>query len=991
MTKVHRTVLIVVLAVAVGIGVGLAALSRTAALDNLWVWVVEQMTTAAMPKASPEAKALQADIEAYRAQSRTMEPKQAAEAWLALYDRAKKLGQQETFMLLDAESERPLGPGSMFAALPAPQAWPILREAAKARAEKVPGEANALALRLAMELLVADRAAASSTLAQIEAVAKSAPNGEELRAGVAGLRSELAQLYGTREEIAATFVASLSGQGSQQYMDVEVPDLVGLVGETRAAALLRDAVTKPVALKVPEGAQTRALARRIALEQAGTLAMAQWGLADAVEAGPLYEAMDKRFTQGAPSAGPQGMHQYRREEADRYYFLYLVVNRRHADAEKAMDRLMGRGELYLPKQEIEALRRAGQHDALYGFLHALLTRRPQMNAWEVYMREAAGLGKAAEALALVESHLARTDLTPDWRTSLRFQRANALLAADRVDDAVAELRGLLAEPPKQGELLLSQRIQGALRLAGLGRILERPELTEAGLAFARAALALRSDRESRWARADLLRKDFAELRKAGRAEEALALAKAELDRRTGNAAESRYSMVEQNAQAALAEIAGIHAQAKRYREALAVLDESPKWGARDLRDLLTVKDSLGVPVAVTAARALAETGKKPQAIALARAQIDALPGHDAAYELLTSLDPEADAYLNRVYAADRFEERPLIWKAILAVREKRWLEAESLVRQAITIDPSDGEEGPNDRMRAYAVLAEVLEAKGAKAPAETFRGAVRAIRISEQTDELFSLGLYARGLDGYRRALTQFADAYCIQSRLAIRLMEQGQRDEAFQHYRRAYELMPTSFGRVESHCFGCESVFQGPEQQTLAERVFIRLLAKDPHNPQIHYLLGYLDKERGRLGEATKRFGESVQLDPEYLNAWKHLNELAKHFYVAPRERDRARLKLLQLDPRQRHVRYELDSVGDLEALWKAASALPRPAEPGPLYPLPKSAAAFDAKLGSMPDTMRGFAARVDPFGAAGRAVPTPYGLLGRHKLIRATAALTD
>ena len=69
----------------------------------------------------------------------------------------------------------------------------------------------------------------------------------------------------------------------------------------------------------------------------------------------------------------------------------------------------------------------------------------------------------------------------------------------------------------------------------------------------------------------------------------------------------------------------------------------------------------------------------------------------------------------------------------------------------------------------------------------------------------------------WRKALEQFADAYCIQSRLAIRLMEAGRREEAFEHYRRAYELMPSSFGRVESHCFGCESVFQGAAQQTLA------------------------------------------------------------------------------------------------------------------------------------------------------------------------------
>src|SRR5262249_10035461 len=451
------------------------------------------------------------------------------------------------------------------------------------------------------------------------------------------------------------------------------------------------------------------------------------------------------------------------------------------------------------------------------------------------------------------------------------------------------------------------------------------------------------------------------------------------------------SMTGQNpAAAAVAEIAGIHGQAKRHREALALLDDSPHWNARDLRDLLGAKDSLGVPVALTVARALADTGRRPQAIAVTRALIDALPGHDPAYELLLALDPDADGYLNKVYADDKFEERPLIWKGILYTRSGRWLEAESLIRQAITIDPSDGEEGPNDRMRAYAVLAEVLEAKGDKAQAAVFRGAVRAIRISERTDELATLGLYERAFAGYGRALAQFADAYCIQSRLAIRLMEQGRRDEAFEHYRRAYELMPASFGRVESHCFGCESVFQGAEQQSLAEKVFNQLLAKDPAKPQIHYLLGYLNKERGRLGEATKRFGESVRLDPEDLNAWKQLHELGRHIYLEPRERDQARFKLLELDPRQRHVRYGLNSVGDLGALWTAVNAVYRPAESGALYPLPKSAQALEARLARLPEPMRAFASRADFMDSeAGHSAPTPYGTLGRHRLMKASLGL--
>jgi hypothetical protein len=62
------------------------------------------------------------------------------------------------------------------------------------------------------------------------------------------------------------------------------------------------------------------------------------------------------------------------------------------------------------------------------------------------------------------------------------------------------------------------------------------------------------------------------------------------------------------------------------------------------------------------------------------------------------------------------------------------------------------------------------------------------------------------------------------------------------------------------------------------------------------------------------------VSLDPRYLNAWKKLDGVARHTYLESGERDIARLKLLELDPLQRHTYPDLDEVGDLRGLWLAA-----------------------------------------------------------------------
>ena len=176
-------------------------------------------------------------------------------------------------------------------------------------------------------------------------------------------------------------------------------------------------------------------------------------------------------------------------------------------------------------------------------------------------------------------------------------------------------------------------------------------------------------------------------------------------------------------------------------------------------------------------------------------------------------------------------------------------------------------------MRAYAVLAEILRKKGDAKDAAIYTNAVRAIRLSEHGDRATTpAGLYLRAFQTYREALEKFSDAYCIQSRLAVQLNRQGRRKEALEHYRRAYELMPSSFGRVESHCFGCESVFQGAEAQSIAEQVFMDIIRKSPERPQAQYLLAYLREQQGRYAEAVQPLRAAVSLDSHYLNAWKRL-----------------------------------------------------------------------------------------------------------------------
>ncbi|RYG40608.1 tetratricopeptide repeat protein, partial [bacterium] len=308
--------------------------------------------------------------------------------------------------------------------------------------------------------------------------------------------------------------------------------------------------------------------------------------------------------------------------------------------------------------------------------------------------------------------------------------------------------------------------------------------------------------------------------------------------------------------------------------------------------------------------------------------------------------------LERLHAADPFEERPTIWKGVVLKNAGRLEEAEAAIRQAISIDPSDGETHDGRRLYAYTVLAEIREARGDNGQAAEYREAVAAIRLAEKADEMQEAGLTNRAIATYEESLRRFSAAYCIQSRLAIQLMEEGRTKEAEEHYRRAYELMPDSFGRVETHCMGCEGVFKGELAQNVAERTFDRLAKETPNKPQVHYLLGYLRESQGRYEEAMASYSRAVELDPDYLNAWIKLSGLSEYLTIVPERQRAIASAILRLDPLQKHGSDDgvLEGAA-LAEVWKATEAAitaQMPTGPRAIYPLAASAEALEKQKAS-------------------------------------------
>ena len=933
-------------------------------------------------EAPSEIALLQLALEAFTKSGPTLTPEAAAGQWLGLLDRQTGLP-PETLRrgMSRGAGQDNFHPQRLWEALPPPAAWPALRQAIEARpAAKGAKAARELGLRLLVHTLVADRPAQTNDLAQMEALfAKMDTEEGYLLASTLDAISERVLQNSDDPGVVMKFLERNLARVDQEnyHQQFSIPNLVPMIGREKAEAFLRRVLQKSgVEIEVAQGEETKSLARRLALELGGQLKSAQWTLACSLDATALYEALDKRFGQPDSetnaAAGPVDPllmihHQARsdqgsRKQAQIYYLLGLVAQNRSKDA-AALAQKFGHDEsVSVPKEALKQMERAGYTRAVHDFLRELLSQNPELPFWSEYIEIAAKTGETAQMLTLARQAAAREGLSDKRKNLIRQNIYRALLAADEVDEAVTEMRALLsgkeAETGRSRSYEEVSRGDLAINLAKLGQLLGRKELTEEGIRLARKKISETpgtADSPNFYSSTRLVTELADFLMENGRGPEAEAVLTDALAACKPDPASNDYSLGETLQRDYLVALARVYHQAGRHADVVLLLEQSPNWAAKDLAEIRSQsydsvhqhEDSAEDSLNYCAADSLLALGRKAEAGKIAEALLDNNGGFDPAYELLLKIGgAEVSAKLDALFARDQFEERPLIWKAIGLKQAGKLEEAEAVVRRAIAIDPSDGEQGPGRRMRAYAVLADIRQARGDQKEAAVYRGAVDAIRLSEKADRFYEAGLLKRAVGMYEDSLTHFADAYCIQSRLALRLSELGQHEEAEKHYRRAFELMPESFGRVESHCFGCERAFDGEKAQSIAEKVFTSLAKTAPQKPQVHYLLGYLREEQGRYAEALVHYREAVRLDPEYLNAWKQIESVGREYPLPAADKDAVVLNVIRLDPLGRHSsENNFQNVTDLPALWRALEAAAgfQLHPPATLFPLTASRAQLE------------------------------------------------
>jgi tetratricopeptide (TPR) repeat protein len=390
----------------------------------------------------------------------------------------------------------------------------------------------------------------------------------------------------------------------------------------------------------------------------------------------------------------------------------------------------------------------------------------------------------------------------------------------------------------------------------------------------------------------------------------------------------------------------------RMADAVILLTDAPWWGEK--RDALALLDDrcgedgrLDKPIA----NALFETGRVDEAKKLLTEVMKRSHSRDWTYELLLKMaGDKLDDFLvlmDTLYARDAFEERPLIWKAEALRRLKRLEDAEKVIRHALKVDPTDGESPAGERVRAYGVLADILADRGKEEDAKFFRDVVEAVRVAEKGDELATLGLVQRSLEYFAKAETLFADAYCVQWRLAERMRAMGKLEEAQKHYEIAFERMPEQFGQVASLCFGCMGVFDSEESCNAAENVLSRLVKTSPVRPAVYYLMGQLREKQKRYEEAYEAYTKALEGDPDYLDVMRHLYGLRKNIKRPDADWAAIQTRMIKLDPLGKHFTVSGNDILDWASFWTirngAVATLPPSLET--LFPLTANVKRLDAE----------------------------------------------
>jgi len=866
---------------------------------------------------APATLAIDEEAERLRQQMPHLAPKEAAVAWLDFAARShstKRARWPELLWTLPAYPSHP-----PFSILPEPSVWPTMAAQATIRASRKNATFFDRVMAAFCQILVDDVRGATATLNAIPTAGLDVATRRDL----AGIYEGIANKTSEPDILVDAFSQAVALMPKEGYA-INLPNLVGILGERRAAESLRAWLPQMAVGGRANDPLTEELACKIALEVAPRLRVALWELADSHSGSALYPVLRAKFP---PKV-------YDDETAVSGAKVRYVLNEiragRIASAEKAFfaDR-EGPGFALFDSRSNEYLK-AGLSESVMRLAEQLLRRNggsPYVDAYVRFAVENAYIKRATSFLKQLGGGAKNSS------ASIHEGLRDLYFASGRLDEGATEARKVIAT---------KKDLTSAMVLADRGEIFNRPDWIEEGL---QAALAIRSlpekilqdfagTNESESAR-DFVRR----LCRSGRSAEAESL----LAQCLAPSRSDRVGLGRADRVSILAELAGLYADAGRYDDVLTLFERSDQWGFKDLAQIYATSVGDTIPLGHIAAVALAAKGRNREAIAIEREVLRRAPFCDEAYTLYLRLDgSNAETFIKEQIALFPNEGWPRLWRALLYLRAGNVASAEREVRNAMTAGPENSHIPTRYKGLAYEVLAKVYEANGQPAEAVQARRYVSALRLESEAWALDTNNLPLAALAKRKAALAAADATPNTHLGLARTYLSLGDREQAKREYRRGLETLPQILGELKFNPDQYADFSDISSMKPVGEQVYAEKVRANPKDAVAWYLLGCFRNERKREKDAFACFRRAAELRPDSLAPWKRMASLTKIVCPSGPERERISIQCLRLEPAVRWFdSYRGPFEGRPEEAFRVAQGLPAiPSTPGSLLPLPASAA---------------------------------------------------
>jgi tetratricopeptide (TPR) repeat protein len=344
----------------------------------------------------------------------------------------------------------------------------------------------------------------------------------------------------------------------------------------------------------------------------------------------------------------------------------------------------------------------------------------------------------------------------------------------------------------------------------------------------------------------------------------------------------------------------------KHQDVVDLLDTFPDWQEDDLLGIRGyIFDGYDINISYEAGKALIAVGNWDAGLPVLRHSLKSSTQVVEAYNFFAKTlgDDAAIKEFDKMFAADPLDSNPLIWKAKILLRQGRVKDAEKETLKALKIDPLNGNWINDAKVETQKLMGEILAAQGKKEESHKWKSAVEATRLVELGDKFCEAGLTQGGIGHLRKATIKAPNSFYAHARLASELYEAGRIGEAKPHYKRAFQLLPSSFGAAEGLPYRLDYTFlRNPVAKSLAQEVLTGMLKQDPQNPRINYHMGALMFDQGRHAEAVKFYLKAIEIDPSYLMAYEGLGAITDEALLTSNKQEEFALARLKIDPNDRH-----------------------------------------------------------------------------------------